>query len=635
MFTSKRSPLTETDSNVKTGPNVVVKKRTVERIDVSQARKKPRVGMEATARARTIEGAVQQPNHSQQSSHQNQQIAAKVTPQDLLEWQTNWRRIMRRDTKIYFDTTEALHKNDKKREALKRAFLSLGAQITAFFDTDVTVVVTQRVLRDYDRLPDTDVLARAAKRYMKIWNYEKATRFLHNLDVDVDALETKTTALAPSTLSNLLHNEKLYGPADRDPKARRDDVHYFKHAYVYLYDLWQVWAPVIVAEWRPQDGASHPTVRPGSFGRCPFIGDGQCDEQSGRRILKRYRRDYANEKYALRLRLLYQRSADPQTILSRKTEAHYDMGNENENDNENENENEHGDDYEQEHEYSDNTDSVRRLLMLPHEYCNSYEQHQNLMGTPQNAVSPQKSCSHREKECINTGTVTTTTLTQHPSGQNHNQELLSRDTSLHVTASAHHRPSKVTWSVPNAFVRQAPGSLARQDTEEAPLDDLCGRKSRIPHEIRASGVVQSNDGVGSISATGSVVGNGLGPTRASVTSKNLKSLNRLVVDKKFTAEAKLQKPTPTTTTITTTTTTTASTNAATHTPRPAPSTHTPDARKPRNDAKAGPGYCENCRVKYESLTEHIDSEKHRQFAGDDRNFEAVDFLIRKLADSRA
>ncbi|SCV01728.1 LANO_0F13234g1_1 [Lachancea nothofagi CBS 11611] len=595
MSTLKRSPLKETNSNVKTGLNDMVKKRSVERLEI-QHRKRARTT--DGGRSRTIEGAVQQHRHADfkkmndesesQNATKNTKIAAKVTPQDLLEWQTNWRRIMRRDTKIYFDTTDASHKNEKKRDLLRRGFASLGAQMTSFFDTDVTIVITQRVLRDYDHLPETDVVARAAKRYMKIWNYDKATRFLTNLDVDLESLESKTP-LGPSTLSNLLHNEKIYGPTDRDPKAKRDDVHYFKYAHVYLYDLWQVWAPVIIAEWRPQelsnpDRLPYPTVKPGSFGRCPFIGDGQCDESSAKRIMKRYKRDHLNEKFALHLRILYQRSAEPQIYT-----------------------------YEE----------IKELkpLMLPHNYPNSQECHQKLMAAAQ---PHDESRSNISVESINSKVDSARSATLKP-------------------------PSKAIWKTPAH--NQPVLLLSRQDTEDM-ADDLCRKKPRIPQEIKASGVVQSNDG-------STVQGNGLGPTRASVMNKNMKSLNRLVVDKKFNSAMNTPTLNPAGTsqdshvagvTGATTTTTTTATKAcvvveetiASTTNRTAtitaaeqakPKEKKQDARK--NDVKLGAGYCENCRVKYECLAEHIESEKHLEFAHDDMNFEAIDSLIEKLAASRA
>ena len=116
-------------------------------------------------------------------------------------------------------------------------------------------------------------------------------------------------------------------------------------------------------------------------------------------------------------------------------------------------------------------------------------------------------------------------------------------------------------------------------------------------------------------------------------NKNMKSLNRLVVDKKF---------------ANTSTGSAAEPHAAAG-PKPAcasPRTGD-DADKQkqkelkqqqdlrRNDTRLGSGYCENCRVKYECLAHHINSEKHQHFAHDDINFEAIDSLIEKLAASRA
>uniref|UniRef100_UPI0002250D66 DBF4 n=2 Tax=Saccharomyces cerevisiae TaxID=4932 RepID=UPI0002250D66 len=131
---------------------------------------------------------------------------------------------MKRDSRIYFDITDDVEMNtynkskmDKRRDLLKRGFLTLGAQITQFFDTTVTIVITRRSVENIYLLKDTDILSRAKKNYMKVWSYEKAARFLKNLDVDLDHLsKTKSASLAAPTLSNLLHNEKLYGPTDRD-----------------------------------------------------------------------------------------------------------------------------------------------------------------------------------------------------------------------------------------------------------------------------------------------------------------------------------------------------------------------------------------------------------------------------------
>lgn len=44
-----------------------------------------------------------------------------------------------------------------------------------------------------------------------------------------------------------------------------------------------------------------------------------------------------------------------------------------------------------------------------------------------------------------------------------------------------------------------------------------------------------------------------------------------------------------------------------------------------------PGFCENCRVKYEDFGDHIHSRRHRKFAKDESNFADIDELLRRVA----
>ncbi|AMD22384.1 HGR045Wp [Eremothecium sinecaudum] len=545
--------------------------------------------------SRSIEGAVL--ISRQQAQRRAEQ--SKITAKDLLDWQQNWRRIMRKDTRIYFDTAITDNKLEKRRDLLKCGFTFLGARMKVFFDMEVTIVITSRKLDKYDNLAETDVLYRAHKTgYMKIWNYEKATRFLRNLDIDLDTLESQQLLLGENsngsmllktenlhhsnvlltnsrsaetnvttTLSNLLENEKIYGPSDRDPRTKRDDIHYFKHPHVYLYDLWQTWAPLITMEWKPSELTDpnklpYPTVKPGTFGRCPFVGDGNCDEQSTRRITKRYKRDCLNEKYALKLRLIYQVSAEPRLVSTLPE------------------------------------DEQPMILSYSQKYPNSMTKYMEVMRIDDDRCK---------------------------------------------------KPLPVAL-------------LTRQETtgeEGLANDDLCKHKSRIPQEIKASGVHLSIDTNGGSFS----VGNGLAPIKASNVNKNLKSLNRLVVDRKFTQQTippppqatnnsasgtsgtcSLKKTTslqengtvnhvvtaiPTTATATATATTNAAAanfpaaSTATTIPSPTP------VKRPLQ-GKLGGGYCENCRVKYDHLDQHIHTEKHQSFAENSINFEKIDSLITTL-----
>lgn len=554
-----RSPLKETDANQKGGTSRAatneLKRKSLDKLEHEHGKKK----MKLAERSRSIEGAVLM--NKQAALKKAEQH--KVTPKDLLEWQHNWRKIMRRDTKMYFDTTDfpdtstyTKQKLDRRKELLKRAFISLGAEITSFFDTDVTIVITRRTLKSSYSLPETDVLARAQKRYMKIWNYDKATRFLKNLDVDLETLEKSKNAITTPTLSNLLQNEKIYGPSDRDPRARRDDIYYFKYPYVYLYDLWQTWAPLITMEWKPIDlsdsqNLPYPSIKQGSFGRCPFIGDCNCDETSARRIIKRYKRDKLNKKYALHLRLLYYRDSTPQEL----------------------------------------SESDAKPMMIPHDYYNSSKAYQEAVGND----DVDDSLTAQFKSKSETALIV---------ASNKSKEFAPTQQILKP-------PAKGIWKTPalNAQI-----SLSRQETEEF-ADDLCKRKSRIPQEIKASGMNQSNDGATSF-------GNGLAPTKSSVLNKNMKSLNRLVIDKKTSTRA--LKPLETSVIS-------ASANAIdVQKKEESLKKEKKVVEAKKQEAKLGGGYCENCRVKYESLERHVRSEKHQSFAQDELNFEAIDSLIEKL-----
>ncbi|CAL9730312.1 DDK kinase regulatory subunit Dbf4p [Monosporozyma unispora] len=660
--TTARSPLKETDSNLRAGSfhepvkesqlvqsqelnnninnnNITAsntKKRSLERLE-QQQKKKTKV-----ERTRSIEGAVLVAKPAVLKN-----VQSKVTPKELLEWQNNWKKIMRRDSRIYFDTTEDISDNlkskraqDKKKELLKRGFLSLDAQITKFFDTSVTIVITTRSTENLHMLNDTDILARAKKNFMKVWGYEKAFRFLTNLDVDFNAiLKNKTPALATPTLSNLLQNEKLYGPTDRDPNTKREDIHYFKHPYVYMYDLWQTWAPIITLEWRQQDlsdeeNLPYPTLKMGTFGRCPFIGDRYCIENSARRIVKRYKRDQINYSYALKLRQLYQYHALPQS-------------------------------------YSNDTTSTEEIVFLPHACQDSASRYNVLVKGQANKISTTQHLL--DNETIKTNNVPnlvipdrTEIVTNETQPENKPTEVINLDNTIenldksiieikdHNETDSNNNNSnnnnddkvidlekdKTAWKEPitPSLKHISLVALPREGTEDL-QDDLCAaskRQSRVPFEIKASGAHQSNDVATSF-------GNGLGPTKSTVMSKNIRTLNKLV-DRKLDGPTKKASNSKSAINGTTPTLARGGSNLKHSFGREAivkqeGSEPQQKNKLPNNGNKPvvvkkqvvkNSGYCENCRVKYDSLEEHIVSEKHLNFANNDFNFEAIDSLIEKL-----
>ncbi|KAF8160997.1 Dfp1/Him1, central region-domain-containing protein [Crassisporium funariophilum] len=50
----------------------------------------------------------------------------------------------------------------------------------------------------------------------------------------------------------------------------------------------------------------------------------------------------------------------------------------------------------------------------------------------------------------------------------------------------------------------------------------------------------------------------------------------------------------------------------------------------KREEGAKPGYCESCRLKFEDFNTHLESNKHRKFAANDANFEALDEVLCRL-----
>lgn len=696
METASRSPLKETDANSKKSHNKYLymdsnkeklqppmlsfsgnntsmgnttssirinKKRNIEALsgfkDIQRIKKKN------VERSRSIEGAIRLNKNGTVSSKKTE---SKTVQNELQDWQNDWKKIMKRESIIYFDTTDDVEttkhnkiKLEKRANLLKKGFLYLEARIRDFFDSNVTIVITKRNTEKLYSYGSNDILVRAKRNGMKVWDYKKAARFLKNLDVDIDKLDSLEN---DTSLSNLLENEKLYGPNDRDPKTRRDDVYYFKNSYVYMYDLWQFWAPIITLEWK-QNGLQpldpkktpYPILKYGTFGRCPFIGDGNFNEMTQKRVFKRYHRDKLNKKYALRLRKLYQYEATPNNQEKSKYQTYVVIPH-------------------------DCLDSSKAALEWQNKtnsgnigFSNSssemMEPH-NIIEIKEDSTSIQPDIEHIETTYDNNKTISNSILDKSKVIST-NKFKTSIDTS-HENHKLYKDEEKHDIIIPEKDLTLL---LRREETEEIP-DDLGNNRPDVSRnfDIKASGVHQSNDLATSF-------GNGLGPTRASVTNKNIKNLSRMVVDRKlgvgkrklrnsetiveeltepdnsyskttevgYTKDMLLGIANKQTTSANIPTATQLSHNTATVLPIDITE---PTIKKSKNEisvensktsgkkfnlsktrpakepAVKNPGYCENCRVKYDDLEYHIHGERHQSFASMSENFELIDSLIEKL-----
>lgn len=162
------------------------------------------------------------------------------------------------------------------------------------FDTTASRRITAQVQEDAIRKPksrNADVLYRAREMGKKIWSLEKMQKILDMvLEPDpyksallgqghrtgtLQARETSKSAEQPNLLQ-LLQNERVHGPSDRDPTVTTTELNYFKGPYIYIYDIEEKMKPIMVREYpkvSDKKSGEWPQFRVASQGRCPFVED--------------------------------------------------------------------------------------------------------------------------------------------------------------------------------------------------------------------------------------------------------------------------------------------------------------------------------------------------------------------------
>ncbi|EDK46964.1 conserved hypothetical protein [Lodderomyces elongisporus NRRL YB-4239] len=243
----------------------------------------------------------QQQQQQQQHSHvhvqhqQQQKANGRLSGDELYQWQQSWRKIMREST-VFFEG-----QHDAQLAEFRRATKLLkyvGCEIAPFYGSNVTIIISKRTYDDKLQYPPHDIFCNVSRLKVKVWNYDKLFRFMKNLglgsltDEQVNAGNAAQRDTPTNNLYNLLKEEKIYGSADRDPNARRDDFHYFGKNYLYVYDLSQAVRPIAVKEW----GNEYPTLNLTLDGKCPFIYD-PSDQNSERKRLKRMKKFEASKAH--------------------------------------------------------------------------------------------------------------------------------------------------------------------------------------------------------------------------------------------------------------------------------------------------------------------------------------------------
>ena len=130
----------------------------------------------------------------------------------------------------------------------------------------------------------------------KIWSLEKFQNMLSVLleaETSVSSYNSRSASTRshygnsrePSLLQ-LLHNERVNGPSDRDPTAAHRELTYFKGPHIYVWDMDEKNKPIMVREYpkvASKSDGEWPQFRSVGNGRCPFVEDNDVPDRDHRR----------------------------------------------------------------------------------------------------------------------------------------------------------------------------------------------------------------------------------------------------------------------------------------------------------------------------------------------------------------
>lgn len=218
---------------------------------------------------------------------------SRLVGEELSQWRISWKKIMKSSV-VYFDTQGVEQNNPNHQLEQKKAIKALkfvGSAITPFYDKSVSIIISRRSYNSQHHYNSNDIFHDASNLKIKVWNYDKVFRFFKNLGItDFDNLSYQNQN-HDGDLYNLLRVEKIFGSTDKDPNAKREDMHYFDKNYLYVYDLSQNVRPIAVREWYDDN---YPILHLTLDGKCPFIMD---SENSERKKIRRSKKFQENENY--------------------------------------------------------------------------------------------------------------------------------------------------------------------------------------------------------------------------------------------------------------------------------------------------------------------------------------------------
>ncbi|KAI9835626.1 MAG: hypothetical protein M1837_003699 [Sclerophora amabilis] len=160
-----------------------------------------------------------------------------------------------------------------------------------------------------------DVLLRAREMGMKIWALEKVQRMMmtmfetdtgsqaqhgHNTRSNVaNPKQGLTRSAREPDLSQLLRNERVNGPTDRDPTVATKEMVQFKGPFIYVRDMDEKARPIMVREYPKvanREAGEWPQFRSVRDGKCPFLEDVGYNMKASEKEKLRLKGDQLNQE---------------------------------------------------------------------------------------------------------------------------------------------------------------------------------------------------------------------------------------------------------------------------------------------------------------------------------------------------
>lgn len=162
---------------------------------------------------------------------------------------------------------------------------------------------------------NNDVLHKARDMGKKIWSLDKFQSMLAVLlESETQSYSSRSASMRSHygsvksshepNLFQLLHNERINGPSDRDPTAISRELTYFKGPYVYIWDMDEKQKPIMVREYakvaNKTDG-EWPQFRSVGNGRCPFVEEVDAAEKDYRKAREREKARLAKKEESVQI----------------------------------------------------------------------------------------------------------------------------------------------------------------------------------------------------------------------------------------------------------------------------------------------------------------------------------------------